>query len=299
MGAAMAHTMLLHRRLRAAFVLCTAVLTATWGTPAAAYWDYGHQTVARIAEANVRPTTRRAIRALLARADLLGTPECRARTMADASLWADCIKPLKDAAGQPRFGHAFAWHYQNVSICRPFDLTEPCKDGNCVSAQITRDVAILKNRHAPRKDRVQALVFLIHFVGDLHQPLHAGDKGDKGGNDLKAVYGDYAPARLNLHSIWDGYLAERALTSGASLIRRYRAAMRARIAVGTVTDWSRESWQVAHDATYGSVMPDPCAPAPARVTLDEATIRTLLPVARLEVMRGGLRLAKMLDQALG
>ena len=279
-------------------LLAAAVLGAT-ASPAAAYWEYGHQTIAQIADANVRPKTRLAIRALLSHADLLDTPECKASTISDASVWADCIKPLKDADGKPRFGYAYNWHFQDVSICRPFDLVEPCKDGNCVSAQITRDVNLLKNKTAPLKDRVQVLAFLIHFVGDLHQPLHAGEKDDKGGNDVKAAYGTYAPPRLNLHSIWDGYLAERAITTGRSLVRRYPAAVRAKIAAGTVTDWSRESWQVSHDATYASVMADPCAPSPARVTLDEATIRKLVPVARLEVERGGLRLAKLLDGALG
>ena len=279
--------------------LIAAVALATTASPAAAYWEYGHQTVAQIAEANVRPRTRIAIRALLARSDLLGTPECKAATMAEASVWADCIKPLKDTDGKSRFGYAYAWHYQNVSICRPFDLTAPCKDGNCVSAQITRDVALLKNKRAPMKDRVEALAFLIHFVGDLHQPLHAGDKDDKGGNDAKADYGLYGPARLNLHSIWDGYLAERAISTRPTLIRRYPAAVRTALAAGTVTDWSRESWQISHDAAYGSVLSDPCAPTPARLKLDDSTIAKLVPVARLEVERGGLRLAKLLDSALG
>lgn len=267
--------------------------------PAAAYWEYGHQTIAKIAEANIRPKTRAAVRRLLATSALLGTPECKAATMTQASTWADCIKPLKDADGKSRFGYAYGWHFQDVSICRPFDLAPACKDGNCVSAQIERDVALLGNKRAPAKDRVEALAFLIHFVGDLHQPLHAGEKDDKGGNDVKAVYGTYGPQRLNLHSIWDGYLAERAISTGPSLVRRYPAAARRTIAAGSLTDWSRESWQVAHDATYASVMPDACGPTPPRVTLDEATIRRLVPVARLEVERGGLRLARLLDQALG
>ena len=287
------------RRVRPGLAAVATLLAAATASPAAAYWEYGHQTIARIAEANVRPRTRTAIRALLARSDLLDTPTCKASTISDASVWADCIKPLKDPDGKPRFGYAYTWHFQDVSICRPFDLVEPCKDGNCVSAQITRDVTLLKDRAAPLKDRVQALVFLIHFVGDLHQPLHAGEKDDKGGNDVKAAYGIYAPARLNLHSIWDGYLAERAITTGPSLVRRYPAAIAAKITAGDVTDWSRESWQVSHDATYASVMADPCAPSPASVTLNEATVRKLVPIARLEVERGGLRLAKLLDAALG
>ena len=278
-----------------------AVLPALgFAAPASAYWEFGHQTVARIAYANVTPRTEAAIRRLLAETPLLDTPECPATTIEGASTWADCVKPLKGPDGKSRFGYAYNWHFQDVNICQPFTLEEACKDGNCVSAQITRDVAILKDRRAPAKARAQALVFLIHFVGDLHQPLHAGEKGDKGGNDVAAVYGGYGPRRFNLHSIWDGTLAERAITSGPSLVRRYPAAERRRIAAGTVTDWSRESWQVAHDVVYASALHgDPCAPSPAKVTLDEATIEKIVPVARLEVERGGLRLAKLLDQALG
>ncbi|MEI5687926.1 S1/P1 nuclease [Sphingomonas kyungheensis] len=278
-----------------------AVLPALgFAAPASAYWEFGHQTVARIAYANVTPRTQAAIRRLLAETPLLDTPECPATTIEGASTWADCVKPLKGPDGKSRFGYAYNWHFQDVNICQPFTLEEACKDGNCVSAQITRDVAILKDRRAPAKARAQALVFLIHFVGDLHQPLHAGEKGDKGGNDVAAVYGGYGPRRFNLHSIWDGTLAERAITSGPSLVRRYPAAERRRIAAGTVTDWSRESWQVAHDVVYASALHgDPCAPSPAKVRLDEATIEKIVPVARLEVERGGLRLAKLLDQALG
>jgi len=225
--------------------------------PASAYWEFGHETVGRIAMANVRPATRVAVKRLLAKTAALGTPECPATTIESASTWADCVKKLKNADGKPRFGYAYNWHFQDVNVCRPFSLTEPCKDGNCVSAQITRDVTTLRDRHAPRKDRIQALVFLIHFVGDLHQPLHAGEKGDKGGNDVLATYGVYSPPRFNLHSIWDGPLAERAITTGPSLVRRY----------------------------------------PAHITLDDATIDSLVPAARLQVERGGLRLAKLLDRA--
>ena len=266
-------------------------------SPAQAYWEYGHQTVARIAMANVRPATARAVRRLLADQALLGTPECPAGTPADAAVWADCIKPLKDAAGQPRFGYAYTWHFQDVNVCKPFELGTACADGNCVSAQIERDMALLRARATGRAERVKALAFLLHFVGDLHQPLHAGEKDDQGGNKVAASYGIYAPARFNLHSIWDGPLAERAITSGPSLVRRYPAVERSRIAAGGVNEWSRESWQVSHDAVYASVEDDPCAPNPARVTMNDATIARLVPVARLQVERAGLRLAKLLDRA--
>ena len=144
-----------------------------------------------------------------------------------------------------------------------------------------------------------ALAFLVHFVGDLHQPLHAGDKADKGGNDAKADYGIYGPPRLNLHSIWDGLLAERAISSPPALVRRYPAATRARLAAGSVTDWSRESWDDSRKAYAAAMGGDPCAPTPPRLKLDEATIAGLVPLARDEVVKGGLRLARLLDAALG
>ena len=267
--------------------------------PANAYWEYGHETVASIAMKNVRPSTARAVRRILADQALLQTPECPARTPEQAAYWADCVKPLKGAAGQQRYGYAFNWHFQNVNICQPFDLKPACKDGNCVSAQIERDVALLRDRRTPRKGKVEALAFLIHFVGDLHQPLHAGDKGDLGGNRLGAAYGVYAPKRFNIHSVWDGPLAERAITSGPSLIRRYSAADRARAARGTVEDWSREGWQLSRDVAYASALGgEPCGVSPERITLDDATIARIVPAARESVRRGGLRLARLLDEAL-
>jgi hypothetical protein len=281
-------------------LLVTALTAVALASPAQAYWDYGHATVAAIARANVRPSTRAAINRLLAQQRLLGTPECAARTMEEASVWADCIKPLKDAAGKSRFGYAYTWHYQNVNICTAFDLQPACKDGDCVSVQVERQAAILKDRRAPAAERVKALAFLIHFVGDLHQPLHAGDKADRGGNDAKVAYGIYAPERLNLHSVWDGLLAERAISSPGALVRRYPVAERARLAAGTVEDWSRQSWQVSRDVAYASALGgDPCVPTPERAKLDDATIARLVPAARGEVVKGGLRLARMLDEALG
>jgi hypothetical protein len=278
------------------FALLLAMVAAA---PASAYWEYGHETVARIAHANVRPATRIAIRRLLARQALLGTPGCPARTIEQASVWADCIKPLKAPDGTSRFGYAYSWHYQNVDICRPFDLTPACKDGNCVSSQIERQTATLKDRRAPTRDRVMALAFLIHFVGDLHQPLHAGDKGDLGGNNARTDYGIYAPPRLNLHAVWDGLLAERAISTPPGLIRRYSPDERSRLGAGTVAGWSRESWLVAHTAYDAATGGRACAPYPVRGMLDVPAIARLVPVARAQVAKGGIRLARLLDRALG
>jgi S1/P1 Nuclease len=257
--------------------------------PAYAWWEYGHETVAKIAMAKVKPSTRASVNALLRQSKSLDTPTCPAHTLEQASVWADCIKGLKE-----RFNYAFSWHYQNVDICKPFDLTIACKDGHCVSAQITRNAKLLADKSLPVRERVMALAFLTHFVGDLHMPLHAGDRTDRGGNDQKAAYGAFAGARTNLHSVWDGYLAERAISTPPAPIGEARADM----AAGTVTDWSRESWAVARDSGYGVALGDPCGPTGIRAALDNAKIEALIPVVRQQILRGGVRLARLLDEAM-
>jgi hypothetical protein len=266
-------------------------------SPALAWWEYGHYTIARIAEDSVRPSTRAKIRRLIARSAVLETPECPVRNIEDAAYWPDCIRAFKE-----RFSYSFSWHYQNVDICKPFDQASACKDGNCVSAQIERNAKLLADRKLPVRERLQALAFLAHFVGDLHMPLHAGDRGDKGGNDFAASYGLIA-GRANLHSIWDGYLAERGISTPAAGASGILAALGMdeleRMRGGTVTDWAREGWEASRTYAYGTVLPDPCGPKPAeRAVIDEATTQRLIPVIRTQIARGGLRLGRLLDEAL-
>lgn len=270
-----------------------ALLALILATPASAYWEYGHETVAKIALLNVRPSTRAAIDRLLARQALLDTPTCPARTLAQASVWADCIKPLDD-----RFSYAFSWHYQNVDICGAFDLKVACKDGHCVSAQIDRNAKLLADKAVPLRERVMALAFLTHFVGDLSMPLHAGDKRDLGGNRQRTNYGLFQGKRTNLHSVWDGYLAERAISTPPSLVRRYTAEEKVPLAAGTSEDWSRDSWQVAKGAYAAALGGEPCGP-PRDGSFDEAAIASQVGPARDQIVNGGLRLARLLDEALG
>ena len=266
--------------------------------PAQAYWEYGHESVARIAWEQMRPDTRRQVAALLRQGRLLETPGCPVATLEQASVWADCIKPLGD-----RFTYAYSWHYQNADVCKPFDLKAACKDGNCVSAQIERNARLLADRSVPARERLMALAFLTHFVGDLHQPMHAGDHQDLGGNRVAANYG-IVGGRANLHGIWDGWLAERAIStppSGPSaILAQIPPAERERIAGGSVEDWSREMWGKARDLAYKTLVGDPCGPKPAeRPTLTETQVRELIPDVRMDVAEGGIRLARLIDDALG
>ncbi|WP_116089703.1 S1/P1 nuclease [Sphingomonas crusticola] len=266
-------------------------------SPAFAWWEYGHETTAEVAMKLVQPRTRQSIEWLLKRQKVLETPTCPARTIEEASVWPDCIKTLGD-----RFNYAYNWHFQDVDICKPFDLKEWCADGNCVSKQIARAQRMVADRELPARDRLMALAFLVHFTGDLHQPLHGAEHdGDQGGNKVKVSYG-FIP-RTNLHSVWDGLLADRAISSppgGADgILSQVPPADRAVLAQGSLEDWSRESWQLAKTIVYGSVIADPCAsPAPAKVTFDQAKIVELMPALRLQVAKGGIRLARLLDEAL-
>jgi hypothetical protein len=280
------------------FRILAILLALSIASPAAAYWEYGHASVASVAWRQMRPDTRRAVARLLAQGRLLDTPDCPVATIEQASVWADCIKPLGD-----RFTYAYSWHYQNVNICKPFDLKAPCKDGHCVSAQIERNARLLADPKVPQREKVMALAFLVHFVGDLHQPMHAGDHDDLGGNKVPVNYG-LIGGRVNLHSIWDGWLAERAITTppadAAGLLATVSAAERERIAGGSVEDWSREYWGKARDLAYKTIIADPCGEPPAtRPTLTEAQVQALIPAVRANVVEGGIRLARLLDDALG
>lgn len=303
-----------------------AALLTTLPAPALAWGEYAHRLTGAIAFAEAKPATRRAIRALLRQSAAVDTPTCPLRTLEDASYWPDCVRSLGD-----RYAYAATWHYQNVTVCRDFDFAAACPDGNCVTAQIPRQLSVLKDRSQPVAKRIEALAFLTHFVGDMHQPVHIGDKGDRGANDVRADYGDKALPRMNLHRIWDTEMAERALTEPPQVSARVTPAERAAYRGGTVEDWARESWAASKDTAYGQLQnyPDRCTvplpdvvvrmdgppppPLPPGVTplaaafaeamagprakIDETYIKASTPVVRARAVAAGVRLAGLLDAA--
>ena len=278
-------------RLRLALVW----LLALSGAPALAWGPQGHAIVAEIALANVRPQTAQAVARLLRAAPGLPTPQCPIASLDDAANWPDCLR------GDPGRWHAtFAWHYQDEPICGRFDPAANCPGGACVTAQITRMRARLADRRLPPVQRLMALAFLAHFLGDLHQPLHVADHDDRGGNAIFMAGMVDHDRPVSLHWFWDTVLVRRALDHAPSLVRRYPAAERARLAGGDVTQWARESYELARRVAYPRAFHgDACRMrAPREVTESEADIRAELPVVRQRLVQAGLRLALVLDEAL-
>jgi hypothetical protein len=270
-----------------------AFLLLAFPAPALAWGAFGHNTTAEIAEANISPQSRVKIARLIAGDTALGTPECRIYSLADASNWPDCVRRTRW-----RWGYTAAWHYRTAPICEEYNARRNCAGGNCVVAQIERSHRMLADESLPAHIRLEALAFMVHFAGDIHMPLHSGDKNDRGGNDRETAYG--IVEGLNLHWIWDGPLAERAITSSdRPTVRRYTLAERAELGGGDAAEWGRESWQLARDFVYPKAFDrDPCAgELPRQTRLSQQDIAEMVPVARRRVQQAGIRIAALIESA--
>jgi hypothetical protein len=153
---------------------------------AGAWGGDGHRIVAEVAERQLSAQAKSEVNRLLAVEP--------GATMVSVSTWAD----------EHRSPATSAWHYVNLprgGVCK-YEENQSCPDGRCVVGAIERQVAIL-NSNASDNERLKALKYVIHFIADVHQPLHAGYADDRGGN-LYQVRG--FDRGTNLHSIWDSGL---------------------------------------------------------------------------------------------
>jgi hypothetical protein len=258
--------------------LLAAVLTthrAVAGPPSAAnalWYDLGHRVVADIAEERLMPVAARAVR------DILG-----GQRLSDASVWADNIKQYRHDADP--------LHYVNIPLGAAAYVAErDCPHGKCIIAAIESDRQVLANPAASTLDRAEALRFLIHFIGDLHQPLHVADDGDRGGN-RRAVYleGD----SMNLHQVWDGELLNRYGLNERTYLAELRREMDtmdlAVLERGTVVDWAMEGHRIAVQRAYR---------VPRGGRLDQAYVKANRPIVDHVVIAAGVRLAKVLNETL-
>lgn len=277
--------------------LCIAAVIAAillLPVPAQAWGFYAHRKTADIAETNVSPETRAKIRRLMRSEKLLGTPECSLKTIQDASVWPDCIRRTRW-----RWGYTGPWHYRTAPICEAFNPFNNCPGGSCVTAQIERSHRILADESLPDHIRLEALAFMVHFAGDVHMPLHSGDKNDRGANDRETDYG-IVPS-LNLHWIWDGPLAERAISDPADpVVRVYSSAERAELGGGAAADWGRESWEISRSFVYPTAFDtdDVCSTdLPMKTALSQEDIVRGVPIAKRRVQQAGIRIADLLESA--
>lgn len=235
----------------------------------------GHRLVAAIAWQHLTPAARRAATTLLA-----GEP------LGEASVWADRIRNER-REGSP-------WHYVNIPAgARAWDSTRWCRGGNCVVGAVKRFRAVVGDPGAPNQDRYEALKYLIHFVADMHQPLHVGDRGDRGGNDVKVRW---RGKETNLHAVWDGDLLVawsvsegRYLQSLRRRIARMTPAEREQMAGGSAEGWAMDGAAFSRDIVY---------PVPAGGEIPPEYLRAAGPVLDLVLIQAGLRLARVLNEAL-
>jgi hypothetical protein len=185
--------------------------------PAFPWGCLGHRTIALIAYEQLTPHARDLASQLLEGepAGRSGHPFCGTSNLvpfAQMSTWADDVRrERKDTA---------AWHFIDIPLnAKHAAVAEACPAApGCVTSAIRHDVEVLRSASAGKREQAEALMFLIHFVGDLHQPLHAADNDDRGGNCTAVALFDHKPEpagteqnyRPNLHGVWDTDLVDLA-----------------------------------------------------------------------------------------
>ncbi len=283
--------------------LCTVVLLHCWlPLPAWAWGADGHRTTAYIATPLLTPLARTELLALMGSVDL--------------PAWSTWMDEHRDTLRHTVPG-AEKWHYDNRPVCAPATpLADYCPAGDCASEQVARLQDVLADPEAPVEARQQAVRLLVHLVGDLHQPLHAGDHSDRGGNTIRVtLVGPLFPT--NLHAVWDSDLVNMTLWHGVAgttqadrLVRTNARELAQRYARslstwqrGTVRDWMAESYTLARRVVYAPLPGFRCelpatekGAAPLKLSADYlAQARAVIPG---QLARAGARIAGVLNTAL-
>jgi nuclease S1 len=266
------------RRLQPLFqsFLAMVILGLAGASPALAWGPEGHRVVAVIAQMNLTPQARKQLAKILGPYNSLGA----------ISSWADDAR-----VDYPETG---PWHYIDIPLAaNKIDMARECPDGDCVIAQIEKFEKVLKNPHSSEADRRLALKFVVHFVGDLHQPLHCEDNNDKGGNMVQVVFFSQP---TNLHAVWDSGILHQIRPYGNQLAEELNAritpADKKLWAKGTLEDWALESHRLARDVAYKRL------PAGSPPALGQAYLAAATPVVETQLEKAGIRLASILNQSL-
>lgn len=246
-------------------------------SPAFAWWAEGHQIIAAIAAQRLNPKAKAAVAAILP----------KGQTLESIASWADDIaKERKETS---------SWHYINIPPDAPQgDWTKYCPEKGCVAAATKEMEGVLRSKRATRAQREEALRFLVHFIGDMHQPLHAGERHDHGGNLVKVTFNGRV---MTLHAAWDGVLMETWFKLDANARAELRKGApegeRDALSAGTLSDWLWQSQKASREVVYGPLDRCHCT------KLDRAYLEQAIPVLRLQLLRAGERLGRVLNETLG
>jgi hypothetical protein len=313
------------KRVAAYFLLVGLVATFVIVPSAGAWGCKGHQTVAIIAEKHLTPEAKQLVQKLLSEnpIDPKLNRYCGGATrdaIADASTWAD------DVRGERKNG---PWHYIDIPRGAERGLLEPfCGTEGCVTKAISEQLAILKDKNADAAKRADALRYVIHFVGDLHQPLHTTTNADEGGNCVPVKYFRRSPHERNhsyspnLHGLWDTAIPERdaegadpaefADTLDSLFAGEVEGWQKAGI---HVDNWAWEGHEYAESVVYGNLTPkiavEPNVAVHActddnnigdrllhlNLVAGEAYQEKAAPVVERRIAQAGVRLAMILNEA--
>jgi hypothetical protein len=253
-----------------------------------AWGPKGHAIIGDIASSRLTPVTRQNVQLLLGNDSL-----------ASISSWADAVRKERD--------ESYGWHFVDIpkdasgfsderDCFRPQDNHKGSATDhhNCVVDRIEVFQKILGDETASKNDRLEALKWIVHFVGDLHQPLHAVEEG-RGGNDIKVQVfgspkcGDYD---CNLHWTWDTLLLEHTGLSEEDYVKRLNGLIEQKHldkqAGGTPVDWANESHLQARRIIEAKA-----------AAVDEAYYQANIDVVNERLALAGLRLAALLNNTLG
>ena len=229
----------------------------------------GHRTIGEIAEKHLSKKAKKQIEDLL-----------QGQGLAVISTFGDEIK------SDDRYDKFYTWHFVNFPFDTKYEDSNKDKNGDIVMG-IDFCIKTLKDPNASEEDKIFYLKFLVHLVGDLHQPLHVGRKEDKGGNDIKVLW-HYK--KSNLHRVWDSDMIEFYNMSYTELSQNARDLSNAQIesiATGSILDWTYESQQLAKKI-YQSAKQD--EKLSYRYSYDH------FELVRSQLQKSGIRLAKVLNE---
>jgi hypothetical protein len=263
--------------------LALLLLIVSAGGEARAWGREGHRIVADIAERFLAPEAARQVQALLALENKT--------SLVDVADWAEEIRRERRETAR--------WHFVNIPVHPPagtsagYDAARDCVEGQCLVAATERFIAVLADGTAAPAARLEALKFLVHFVGNLHQPLDCADNDDRGGNDVRIYFSNQ---HMTLHGLWDwGLLAPAVGGRERAYADRLAAAIDAKDVApwqqSGAADWANESFRLARALIYGEMKPE------AR-TLAIFQGSEYLPVIDAQLEKAGVRLAGVVNRAL-